>query len=85
MEDCSTYFHLKYLERYSNIKPGEVYPTPPTPEQIQDAIEFTKLHVRAALKAASENARLEYDHHDDMAAYINKHSVINSYPLENIK
>jgi hypothetical protein len=52
---------------------------------IHDAmIEFAKLHVEAALKEASE--RYEYDeiHISDNPEFL-KDSILNSYPLENIK
>jgi hypothetical protein len=47
-------------------------------------IEFAKLHVEAALKEASE--RYEYDeiHISDNPEFL-KDSILNSYPLENIK
>jgi hypothetical protein len=48
-------------------------------------IEFAKLHVEAALKAASENVKLTYDHYDDMAAYVDRNSILNAYPSDNIK
>ena len=56
-------------------------------------IEFAKLHVEAALKDASENTLIEttlvntpnnevfYKHFHRM----NKDSILNSYPLSNIK
>ena len=45
-------------------------------------IEFAKLHVEASLKEASENVIIdghpfEYE--------LDKNSIINAYPLENIK
>ena len=53
-------------------------------------IEFAKLHVEAALKEASEKA-----HHYHVATWkcepkgiqpeVNKDSILNAYPLENIK
>jgi len=54
-------------------------------------IEFAKLHAKAALKAASEKAIT-----DDVGSVngdgewmpydiVNKESILNSYPLENIK
>lgn len=49
----------------------------------QTMIEFAKLHVEAALKEASEKATCseymvgEYN--------VNKNSILNSYPLSNIK
>jgi hypothetical protein len=52
---------------------------------IHDAmIEFAKLHVEAALKEASE--RYEYDeiHISDNPEFL-KDSILNSYPLNNIK
>jgi len=44
---------------------------------------FARLHVEAALKAASENAKIEWGliH----AKGINKDSILNAYPLTNIK
>ena len=51
--------------------------------------EFAKLHVEAALKAASENAKTEYIEPDGCATGdyydINKDSILNSYSIENIK
>jgi hypothetical protein len=46
-------------------------------------IEFAKLHVEAALKAAYEN--IEYTEVDSSVPYVVKDSILNSYPLENIK
>lgn len=51
-------------------------------------IEFAKLHVEAALKEASEKA-----HHYHISTWkcegvqpeVNKDSILNAYPLENIK
>ena len=58
---------------------------------IQEAlIEFAKLHVEAALKAASKQAKTK----EDVAIFaegsyrtqvVDKESILNSYPLENIK
>ncbi len=51
-------------------------------------IEFAKLHVEAALKAASEKAEIKYIEPDGCATGdyydIDKDSILNSYPLENI-
>jgi hypothetical protein len=53
-------------------------------------IEFAKLHVEAALKAASEKAETR----EDVAIFtegtfntqiVDRNSILNSYPLENIK
>jgi hypothetical protein len=70
-------------------------------------IEFAKLHVKAALEEASNNAKITHtevevcDNHTPYwgpcgncgyysmptvdVAQINKDSILNSYPLENIK
>jgi hypothetical protein len=55
-------------------------------------IEFAKLHVQEALKEASEEATITYEIHEDKntgieytAKVINKDSILNAYPLENIK
>ena len=61
-------------------------------------IEFAKMHVQEALKQASEKAFVEYidletnekfDYtdvitDDDVGADVNKDSILNAYPLENI-
>lgn len=56
-------------------------------DDVQQAmIEFAKLHVEAALKEASENVEIEdYDEHGQYSPSINKYSILNSYPLSNIK
>ena len=52
-------------------------------ERIHESmIEFAKLHVKEALQKAYENADLEY--YGDEVCY-NKDSILNAYPLENIK
>lgn len=54
-----------------------------TPKSIQDVlIEFAKLHVEAALKAASETEVLYLRNGN---AYTDEKAIINSYPLTNIK
>lgn len=63
------------------------------------AIEFAKLHVEAALKEAFNNSEMRIsendtnehpsftDNYDDgyVTITISKNSILNSYPLENIK
>jgi hypothetical protein len=49
----------------------------------QAMIEFAKLHVQEALKQAAENAELES--YGKFGCSINKESILNSYPLGNIK
>jgi hypothetical protein len=46
-------------------------------------IEFAKMHVEAALKAASEKAEI-VQHCTPGYDYINENSILNSYPLDNI-
>ena len=57
-------------------------------ESMDAMIEFAKLHVQAALKAVSENAELDYWKGDCQLCgsnVINKESILNAYPLTNIK
>ena len=54
------------------------------------AIKFAQLHVQAALQAASENAKCYVDHNGEwvssnVSSKIKKESILNAYPLENIK
>jgi hypothetical protein len=54
-------------------------------------VEFTKLHVKKALKIASEKAKLQtrnrmgYGHSQEEYKLVYKPSITKSYPLENIK
>ena len=52
-------------------------------------IEFTKYHVEAALKQASEQAKVKIKQGElgafDMRPSVKKKSIINAYPLKNIK
>ena len=50
-------------------------------------VEFAKLHVEMALKEASEKAELKYRINDISCndKILNKNSILNSYPLTNIK
>jgi len=54
---------------------------------IHAMIEFTKLHVEAALKAASENATVntEPDYRGGEWSIVDTDSILNAYPLDNIK
>jgi hypothetical protein len=55
------------------------------PDVINRMIEFAKLHREAILKEASENADTIY-RGDSFGDYIvDKDSILNAYPLENIK
>jgi len=55
-------------------------------------VGFTKLHVEACKKAAYENAEVYQHKKEDAYDYptaehfsVTKNSILNSYPLENIK
>ena len=45
-------------------------------------IEFAKLHVKKALEEAVERAVITYDRGVE---YVDKDSILNAYPLTNIK
>ena len=51
---------------------------------VQAMIEFAKLHVEAALKAASENAQTECDEGGELG-FVNRETILDAYPLTNIK
>lgn len=59
---------------------GQMFAADVTPDML---IQFTKLHVQAALQAAAENAECKFIDYDE--AVVRKDSIINSYPEENIK
>ncbi len=52
--------------------------------------EFAKFHVEAALKQASEKAKIKYEYSGNTGSeycyeYVDQNSILNSYPLTNIK
>jgi hypothetical protein len=51
----------------------------------EKAIEFAKLHVEAALKKAYKNAKVQSTGHPQYNKVVTRYSILNSYPLENIK
>ena len=58
----------------------------------QDLIEFAKMHVLEALKQASENATVTPIDHEEISEGsfrpiwgVDDESILNAYPLENIK
>jgi len=61
------------------------------PEIIEECLETiisqNKLHVQAALQAASEDVKVNIDEYGNVTGYeeIMKESILNAYPLENIK
>ena len=57
---------------------------------IRAMIEFAKLHVEAALKEASKKAKITYDYSGNTGSeycdeFVDKDSILNSYPLDKIK
>lgn len=52
-------------------------------DALEAMIEFAKLHVEAALKEAGQKASM--DEPIIRVFYINKDSILNAYPLTNIK
>lgn len=50
----------------------------------REMIEFAKLHVEAALEAASENVEVECDS-SDVFQSVNERSILYAYPSTNIK
>lgn len=48
-------------------------------------VEFAKIHVKEALKQASENAEQKWVKYTDNDYEIDKESILKSYPLKNIR
>ena len=53
-------------------------------------IDFAKMHVEAALKEASEKAKIKYEYSGNTGSeycheYVDCNSILNSYPESNIK
>ena len=53
-------------------------------------IEFAKMHVEAALKEASEKAKITYEYDGNTGSeycneYVDVESILKSYPLDNIE
>jgi len=54
--------------------------------QSKDLIEFAKMHVEAALQQAIENGKIvNGDRSEKYASIIDPASILNAYPLTNIK
>ena len=61
------------------------YPTVSKYDAIEAMIEFARLHTKQALKEASENVEHLWDDNENELFDIDKDSILNAYPLENIK
>lgn len=46
---------------------------------------FAQMHVQAALEAAVEKAEATFDLDKDLNPKVDKDSILNAYPYENIK
>jgi len=78
MITAEAFFKTKKCRVFSN---GEVKDI-----TISDILEFIKLHVEQALKTASENGQAKYDNVFEVyVSEVDKDSILNSYPLTNIK
>jgi hypothetical protein len=53
-------------------------------QSVEIMIEFAKMHVEAALKEASEKA-LVYADEGGYSEFVDEQSILNAYPLTNIK
>jgi len=82
------FFDYSVDDEYDNLSPNCKQ------EIVYKAIVLIKLHVQAALKAASENAVAGQDFVDMVGEfgdipfyepYVVKESILNAYPLTNIK
>ena len=62
----------------------QYYRVTPNYDTINAMIEFAKLHVEEALKVASEKGYIQIDEHE-LSCSVDKKSILNSYPLTNIK
>lgn len=50
------------------------------------AVEFAKIHVEAALKSVNDNVIInDYNIHEEYCPHVDENSILNAYPLENIK
>ncbi len=75
-----------YAVLWENQDRGETDQTGhPNIEKVYKArIEFAKMHVKAALREASEGAETE-EYIIPGVFYVNRDSILNAYPLDNIK
>lgn len=81
MEKLPTAEELLKLKETFDIN----HPTVSISDAIEAMIEFAKLHIEAALKAASEKSTIIRDEEFYTISYIDKNSILNAYPLTNIQ
>lgn len=76
--------NIPTAKEYAN----SIYQEYPVSKEIHELmINFAKLHVKAALKEASEKALTKWASTDfyDNTKIVSKDSILKSYPLTNIK
>jgi len=82
------YYSKTMFPTLFKYKPDEIklwFETNPDAQQsVNIMIEFAKLHVESALKEASGNATMIWIPYEQEFE-INRESILNSYPPENIK
>ena len=83
-QTANEFAHAQYFKRREAVLPGQTNPTPPTEEQVNDMIEFAKLHVQAALEAAAIDATTKFIPFTDDEE-VDRDSIRNAYPLDNVK
>lgn len=58
-------------------------------DNVENLKEFTKLHLEEQQKAILEKAEIDYEPHwsgeQEGSSYINRDSILNAYPIENVK
>lgn len=85
--------NIKNIPTAEEFLRDHVYITKDDVEDVHDSlqnvrdmlIEFTKIHVETALKVASEKACLNTPTNDWQKRFVDKNSILNSYPLESIQ
>lgn len=70
---------LKFIKKNCDTTDGLLNPF----DVAEAMIEFAKMHVEAALKEASENAESYVI--GGLTSEVDKESILNAYPLTNIK
>ena len=89
MKQTAKEFYLKEVFPVSyERKPDDIelwYETDGHAQQaVSIMIEFAKMHVEAALKEASEKA-IVYADEGGYSEFVDEQSILNAYPLTNIK
>jgi hypothetical protein len=68
----------KRYKNFDELDTGDIW------SNIEDLmVEFARLHVEAALKSVYDN--IEYTTEDSSVPYVVEESILNAYPLYNIK